>query len=80
MTALEPTLAGRQGLILQDTWWHVVARLAPCVDLKLVCRGTWSVGYRHQSCTVKVVGATCSLHNKCETVEEGSSDRNLFFR
>jgi hypothetical protein len=46
MAASEPTLAGWQDTVLQDTWRCVGARPAPCLDLKLVCRGTWSIGYR----------------------------------
>jgi hypothetical protein len=34
---------------LQDTWWRVDARPAPCLDLKLVHRGTRSARYRHLS-------------------------------
>jgi hypothetical protein len=46
VVASEPTLAGRKVPVLYDTWWHVGARPAPCLDLKLVCRGTQSIGYR----------------------------------
>jgi hypothetical protein len=46
MVDSEPTLDGRHGPILQGTWWRMGACLAPCLDLKLVCRGARSVGYR----------------------------------
>jgi hypothetical protein len=45
IVALEPTLAGRQGLVLQHTWRCVGARPVSWLDLKLICRGTWSVDY-----------------------------------
>jgi hypothetical protein len=45
MAALEPTLAGRLGAVLQDMWRCVGARPTPCLDLKLVRRGTRSTGY-----------------------------------
>jgi hypothetical protein len=47
MAALEPTLAGRQDSVLHGKWWCMGACTAPCLDLKLVCKGTRSVGYRH---------------------------------
>jgi hypothetical protein len=40
VAAPEPTFAGRQGPVLQGTWQHVYARLAPYIDLNLACRGT----------------------------------------
>jgi hypothetical protein len=46
MTALEPTSAGRRGPELQGTWQCVDARPTICLDLRLVCRGTQSVGYQ----------------------------------
>jgi hypothetical protein len=47
VVAPEPTSAGRCGLKLQLTWQRVVARLAPCLALELVCGSTRSSGYRH---------------------------------
>jgi hypothetical protein len=44
VAALEPTSAGRCGLKLQLVWQCVDARHAPCLDLELVCGGTWSSG------------------------------------
>jgi hypothetical protein len=38
VAAPEPTLPMRQGLVLQDTWRQVGARLAPSLDLKHVRR------------------------------------------
>jgi hypothetical protein len=49
VTVLEPTLAGRQGPVLQRTWRCVGARPIPWLDLKLGCRGTRFAGYRHVS-------------------------------
>jgi hypothetical protein len=46
VAAPEPTSAGRRGPELQGTWQRVDARLTPCLDLKLVCGGTRSIGYR----------------------------------
>jgi hypothetical protein len=46
--APEPTSVGRCGLKLQLTWQHVDARLAPCLDLELVCGGTRSSGCRQR--------------------------------
>jgi hypothetical protein len=46
VVASEHTLAGRQGPVPQDMWQHVGAHPAPCLDLKLVCRGTRSARYR----------------------------------
>jgi hypothetical protein len=45
MAGLEPTSAGRQDPVLLDMWQRMGARLIPCLDLKLVYRGIWSVGY-----------------------------------
>jgi hypothetical protein len=45
VVAPEPTLARRSGPVLQGTWWRMGAHPALYLDLKLVCRGTWSVGY-----------------------------------
>jgi hypothetical protein len=42
----EPTSTGSCDLKLQLTWQRVDARSAPCLDLKLVCGGTRSSGYR----------------------------------
>jgi hypothetical protein len=42
------TSIGRRGSELQGTWQRVNARPAPCFDLKLVCGGTQSAGYRHR--------------------------------
>jgi hypothetical protein len=44
--APEPITTGRLGSRLQDTWQHVHARPAPCLDLKPVCGGIRSIGYR----------------------------------
>jgi hypothetical protein len=44
VTASEPTSAGRCGLKLQLMWQRVDARPSPCLDLELVCGGTWSSG------------------------------------
>jgi hypothetical protein len=52
--ALEPTLAGRQGLMLQGTWQRVGACPTPCLGLKIVCRGTRSAGYRQFSMSLYV--------------------------
>jgi hypothetical protein len=41
-----PSSAVRQGLGLQDTWQRVGAYSTPCFDLKPVCIGTRSAGYR----------------------------------
>jgi hypothetical protein len=46
MAMLEPSLAGRQGPALQGSWRCVGACPAPCLDFKVVCRGTQSVGHR----------------------------------
>jgi hypothetical protein len=46
VAAPEPTSAGRRGPELQGTWQRVDARLTPCLDLKLACGGTRSIGYR----------------------------------
>jgi hypothetical protein len=46
MAAPEPTSAGRQGPVLQGTWWCMGSRPTPCLDLKLVCKGTRSARYR----------------------------------
>jgi hypothetical protein len=48
MAALEPTLVGRLDLVLKGTWRRVGAHPALCLDVKLVCRGTRSAGYRQQ--------------------------------
>jgi hypothetical protein len=48
VAAPKPTLAGRQGPVLQDMWWRIGARTAPCLDLKLISRGTRSTGYRQR--------------------------------
>jgi hypothetical protein len=40
VTTLEHSSTGRWGLELQDTWQHVVAHHAPCLDLKPMCGGT----------------------------------------
>jgi hypothetical protein len=42
----ELTSIGRSGPELQGTWQRVDACLTPCLDLKLVCRGSWFAGYR----------------------------------
>jgi hypothetical protein len=39
----EPTSIGRQGSVLQDMWVHIPLLI---LDLKLICRGTRSTGYR----------------------------------
>jgi hypothetical protein len=49
MVAPETTLARRQCPEPYGTWQRVDARPATCLDLKLVCRGTQSAGYRQQS-------------------------------
>jgi hypothetical protein len=46
MVAPAPTSAGRLDLVLLDTWRHVCARLAPCLDLKLVPLVTRTAAYR----------------------------------
>jgi hypothetical protein len=48
VAALEPTVAGRQGPMLQGTWRHVGARPTPCLDLKLVRRVSTVVGGRRR--------------------------------
>jgi hypothetical protein len=45
MVAPEPTSAGRCGPKLQLMWQCMDARPAPCLDLELVCGGTWSSRY-----------------------------------
>jgi hypothetical protein len=47
VAASKPTSAGRRGPELQLVWQHVDTRPAPCLDLELICRGTWCSGYRH---------------------------------
>jgi hypothetical protein len=44
MVASESTSAEGQGPVLQGTWRRVGARHTPCLDLKLVRRGTRSAG------------------------------------
>jgi hypothetical protein len=56
MVAPEPILAGRRGPEPYDTWQCVDACPTTCLDLKLVCRGTWSAGYR-QSISICFVRA-----------------------
>jgi hypothetical protein len=46
VAAPKPTSAGRCGPKLQLTWQRVDARLAPYLDLELVCGGTRSSGCR----------------------------------
>jgi hypothetical protein len=48
MAALEPISAGRRGPEPEGTWQHVDAHPSTCLDVKLVCRGTWSAGYRQR--------------------------------
>jgi hypothetical protein len=48
VAALESTSVGTCGLKLQLAWQHVDARPAPCLDLELVCGGTWSSGCRQR--------------------------------
>jgi hypothetical protein len=55
VAAPDPTLARRQGPVLQGTWWHVGACPAPCLDLKLVCKGIRSAGYRQNPKTTLVM-------------------------
>jgi hypothetical protein len=43
---LELTSIGSRGLELHGMWQRMDARPAPCLDLKLVCEGTRSTGYR----------------------------------
>jgi hypothetical protein len=44
----ELTWIGRRGPELQGMWQRVDARSASCLDLKLVCGGTRSTGYRQR--------------------------------
>jgi hypothetical protein len=44
----ELTSIGRRGPELHGTWQRMDARPAPCLDLKLVYRGTRSAGYRQR--------------------------------
>jgi hypothetical protein len=46
VAAPAPTSAGRRGPELQLAWQGVYTRPAPCLDLELVCGGTWFSGYR----------------------------------
>jgi hypothetical protein len=46
VAALEPTLSGWLDPVLWGTWHRAGAHPAPCLDLKLICRGTRSAGYR----------------------------------
>jgi hypothetical protein len=46
--APEPSLAGRQDPVPQDAWQRVDARSTPLLDLKLVCGGAQSAGYRQR--------------------------------
>jgi hypothetical protein len=46
VAAPKPTSAGRCGPKLQLTWQCVDTRPASCLDLELVCGGTWSSGCR----------------------------------
>jgi hypothetical protein len=45
----ELTSIGRRGPELQGTWQRVDARPITCLDLKLICGGTRSAGYRQLS-------------------------------
>jgi hypothetical protein len=47
VVALKPTYVGRCGLKLQLMWQRVDAHTTPCLDLELVCGGTWCSEYRH---------------------------------
>jgi hypothetical protein len=47
VTVPEPTSTGRCGPELQLMWQRVDACPATCLNLELVCGGTWSLGYRH---------------------------------
>jgi hypothetical protein len=49
VAAPETTSAGRCGPKLQLAWQRVDARPARCLDLELVCGGTWSSGCRQYS-------------------------------
>jgi hypothetical protein len=42
----EPFSSGRWVPEPLDMWQRVGARSTPCLDLKLVRRGTWSIGYQ----------------------------------
>jgi hypothetical protein len=67
---LELTLIGRRGPELQGIWQRVDARPTPCLDLKLVCGGTRSVGYRQRPRahlgrgSEPVGGANCSAPHR----------------
>jgi hypothetical protein len=52
VAAPKPTSVGRRGPELQLAWQRVDTRLAPCLDLELVCGGTLSSGYRQRVPTV----------------------------
>jgi hypothetical protein len=47
VATLDPSLSGRRDPVPLDTWQHMGARSTPCLELKLVQRGTRSVGNRH---------------------------------
>jgi hypothetical protein len=51
VAASEPTSAGRQVLVLWDTWRCVVAHPTICLELKLVRGGIRPTGYRHNLIT-----------------------------
>jgi hypothetical protein len=48
MAVPEPISAGRRVPKPEGTWQHVDAHSATYLDVKLVCRGTWSAGYRQR--------------------------------
>jgi hypothetical protein len=44
--ALEPSQVGRRGSEPRDAWQRMDTHPTPCLDLELVCGGTWFAGYR----------------------------------
>jgi hypothetical protein len=49
MAVPETTSAGSCDPKLQHMWQCVDARSTPCLDLELVCKGSWSLGCRQRS-------------------------------